>query len=92
MPEKVLMQAILDAARWQGWLCHHVFDSRRSSPGFPDVVCVRNDRCIAIETKSARGRVSPYQREWLDALARAGVETFVVYPHGLDEILEVLAA
>ncbi len=38
MTEKELMQNILDCARLHGWRCYHTFDSRKSDPGFPDII------------------------------------------------------
>lgn len=39
--EKEFQAQVLDLARLTGWLCYHPHDSRRSAPGFPDLVLVR---------------------------------------------------
>jgi hypothetical protein len=44
MSERVFMEAVLEQARWRGWLCYHTHDSRRSPEGFPDVIAVRGER------------------------------------------------
>lgn len=73
MTERQLQQAIVDCARLLGWRSYHTFDSRRSEPGFPDLVLVR-DRVVFAELKSERGRLTREQRAWAAALAAAGAE------------------
>ncbi len=90
MREKDLMQAILDAARLLGWKCYHTFDSRRSEPGWPDVVCLKNDRCIVYETKTERGKPTPAQLDWLAAFNDAGIPAKIVRPADLDSVLNEL--
>jgi hypothetical protein len=58
--------------------------------GFPDVIAVKDGRVIAAELKTAKGRLGPGQREWLDALAAAGVEVFVWTPSDWDSIAAML--
>lgn len=47
--------------------------------GFPHLVLVR-DRVIFAELKSAAGRLSVDQQDWLHALAEAGAERHIWYP------------
>ena len=61
-----------------GWLYYHTQDSRRSTPGFPDVVIVKAGTVIFAELKVAKGKVTVEQRAWLDALDQ------IVWP-GLDK-------
>lgn len=72
MPEKELQQLVIDCAQTHGWMAHHHYDSRRSEPGWPDLVLVEPVQRIVIfaELKSQKGRVRPEQREWLNALER----------------------
>ena len=49
MRERDLQHAVMTGAAWLGWLCIHQFDSRRSQPGFPDCLCVRDGRVVALE-------------------------------------------
>jgi hypothetical protein len=89
--EKQYMQQIIDAAHYLGWSVYHVFDSRRSAPGFPDLVCVREGRMLAIEVKGPRGRVSDWQRYWLDLLGTVpGVTVMVAYPSDWDAVERAL--
>lgn len=80
--EKGFMHAILQLAHLYGWLSYHAFDSRRSTPGFPDV-CFAKPGCpvLLIEVKTATGRVTPEQRQWLEVLGgRPGIHAEVWRP------------
>lgn len=80
MSEAQLLATIRQACRKLGLLCYHTYDSRRSEPGFPDLVIVGAERVIYRELKSERGRLRPEQRTWLDALSRAGQDADVWRP------------
>lgn len=69
MTERQLLEAIRALAKRLDWLVYHTHDSRRSEPGFPDLVLVRDARVIFAELKTQRGRVSPAQDVWLKRLA-----------------------
>ena len=77
--ERALQDAVVDLARYLGWKTFHVYDSRRSEAGWPDLALVR-ERLILIELKSAKGKLSAAQCEWLLALEDAGVETYIFRP------------
>lgn len=89
MIEREWQKQVVQAARMLGWRVYHTHDSRRSEPGWPDLALVR-DRLVMAELKTDTGRVSPEQRQWLDALASAGVETYLWRPRDIDEVLDVL--
>ena len=89
--EKAFQQRIMDVAKALKWLCFHVFDSRRSPPGFPDCVFVRGERLVFAELKSEKGKVTPEQQQWLDALAGVpGVVVKVWRPKDLQDAIEFL--
>lgn len=88
--EKALQQAVIDAARRLGFRCYHTFDSRRSTPGFPDAVLLKGDRCLVFEFKTERGRVRPEQAEWIAAFNEAGIPARIVRPADLDDVLATL--
>ena len=88
--ERAFTDSIKRAARTFGWKCYHTFDSRRSSPGYPDLTLVRNGRLIFAELKMPRGRLSDYQRGWINELQEAGQEIHVWKPENWDEILDIL--
>lgn len=85
MTEKQLQQTIVDLCRWLRLRVYHTYDSRRSEPGWPDLVIVGNSVLYA-ELKSDRGRVSREQQEWHDILTAAGAEVHVWRPRHLQDI------
>ena len=61
--EADLQQTIIEAARAHGYLVYHASNSRRSEPGFPDLVIAGGaDLCKAmvwfVECKAGRGRLT----------------------------------
>ena len=59
------------------------------SKGFPDYLIIVNEKLIAIEMKrEKKGKVSKEQQDWLDALAKAGVDGYVA--HGANEAMEIV--
>lgn len=83
MSEAQLQNNVLDLARVHGWLSYHTYDSRRSQPGFPDLVLVHPvaKRTLFRELKSDAGRVSPAQHTWIATLRAAGQDVGTWWPH-----------
>lgn len=79
MTEREWQSQVVSLAKRLGWLVYHTHDSRRSEPGWPDLALVR-ERFILAELKAEKGRVSTAQQKWIDALRRAGVETYIWRP------------
>lgn len=90
MNEKSFQGAVIEYADLTGWLSYHTHDSRHSAPGFPDLVLVRDNRLIFAELKTDTGRLSPAQRDWIEALSAAGAEVHVWRPSQWSEIIETL--
>lgn len=100
MSEREFQGIILELASYCGWIAYHTYDSRRSMPGFPDLVLVHETiehfPIIFAEIKATSGRVSDAQKRWLDALSRSArtppgkviVQTW--YPHDWDTIVHLL--
>lgn len=87
MTEATLLTAVRKIARLTGWLTYHTHDSRRSEPGFPDLVLLhtRRHRLIFAELKTDTGRLTPDQENWLAALAETGHEIALWRPTDLDD-------
>lgn len=93
MTEKELLQAVRDITRFLRIHAYHTHDSRRSDPGFPDLVVV-GTRVLYRELKTEKGRLRPAQVVWVNALTHAGVDVGVWRPADLLDgtILDQLRA
>ena len=73
MPEGVWMAAVRRIAKDAGYTFqYHVFDSRRTVYGYPDLTLVHRDPghpLLMIELKTDTGQVTPAQAAWLTAMA-----------------------
>ena len=78
--EADFQQAVVELAQLCGWKVYHAYDSRRSAPGWPDLVLARGTALLFWELKATNGRATPAQREWLDALKATGANVDVLYP------------
>lgn len=91
--EKELSAYVTELLDLHKWLWYHTYDSRRSNPGFPDIVAVRNGVILFIELKRQLGRVSQSQDDWLAALELClgqNVYSYVWRPSQMREIAELL--
>lgn len=89
--EKELMAVVVELATLLGWRSYHTHDSRRSGPGFPDMVLVRDGRLLFVELKSERGKLTYPQRAWLSALhVCPSAEVYEWRPSSWPEIEAVL--
>lgn len=84
-----------EVIRWAtkfGWMHYHNPDSRRSTPGFPDLVLLHPDvgRLLFAEMKTEKGRVRPAQERWLDGLTNAGQQTALWRPSQLHDVIDAL--
>lgn len=93
MSERDLQRKVEQMADIYGWLRYHTYDSRRSEAGFPDLVLAHPTRgVIFAELKSAKGRVTHAQSDWMSVLKRApGVEFHLWRPCDLEAIGALLS-
>ena len=92
--EAAFQRQVIALAQLCGWaFCYHTRDSRGSARGFPDLVLmrVRPPRLLVVELKSARGKVTDAQADWLAAFDACGVERYVWRPSDWPAIEAVLA-
>ncbi|MFF2274187.1 VRR-NUC domain-containing protein [Agromyces sp. NPDC058136] len=82
MTEAQLQAAIIPAAQRRDWLVYHTHDSRRSQPGFPDLVLVhaKQGRILYRELKKQNGAIRPDQKIWLRDLTAAGADAAIWRP------------
>ena len=81
----------VDLAKRTGWLCFHVYDSRKSmGVGFPDLTLARGKRVVFIELKTEKGRLRPEQVKWGDTLRDSVAEYYLFRPSDWNTVREVL--
>jgi len=51
----------------------------------------KEKRLIFAELKSSKGKLTPTQEQWLEALKETGVEAYVWRPADYDEAVTILA-
>ena len=92
--EKDFQQTVIDMFNCAGWLVFHPYDSRRSAYGFPDLTMVSpNGRLVFAELKTEKGKVTNYQKTWLDRLNinTEGYEAYLWRPSDMPQIELVLS-
>lgn len=80
--ERTFQNAVIELARYHGWLVAHFRVARTGSGGwatpmqgdvgFPDLVLSRAGEIIIAELKTQQGRASPAQKLWLRNLGAYG--------------------
>lgn len=88
--EKQFMAAVIELAKSRGFKTYHTHNSRRSEPGFPDLVLTIQDRCLFMELKTEKGKLTQEQRDWVKALEDAGQRVYVLRPSNWDLIEDLL--
>lgn len=87
IPEAVLLAHVREHAAKNGWLVYHTYDSRRSEPGFPDIVAVRPNVVLFSELKTETGKLTGDQVAWSSLLSRAARVDYRLWrPSNNDEI------
>lgn len=87
LTEDQFQQQVIDLAKLHGYrLIYHTHNSRRSAPGFPDLVLVSEHRCRALfrELKTDTGRMSPEQFDWITSMSLAKLDAGVWRPSDLQ--------
>ena len=75
--EKDLQGAVLGLCKAFRLLAYHTHDSRRSQPGFPDLVIVGPRGVLYRELKTDAGRMRPEQTDWIERLSEASQDADV---------------
>ena len=85
MTEEQFQRQVIELAELCGWAVFHVHDSRRSNPGWPDLVLCRPPEILFAELKTDKGRIRLEQMEWIERLTACGLEAYVWRPEVFDE-------
>ena len=86
LSEKAWQAQVIDLATLYRWHHFHVFDSRRSAAGWPDLTLVRPPELLFAELKTDRGRLTRDQRLWIEWLLSCGQEVHVWRPRDFADV------
>lgn len=101
--EAALQAHVIEMAeQWLGWRVLHIRPGRTKhgwrtpvsgmlGKGWPDLLLAKRGRIVAAELKGANGTLEPEQRDVLDWLRLAGVETHVWRPADWPAIVACLS-
>lgn len=94
MSEKQFQGQVEKLARDCHFITYHTWNSQKSVAGFPDLIMInpyRGDLVVA-ELKTERGKLSPYQWNWLETFrsVKGPPRVFLWRPSDADEIFDVL--
>lgn len=103
-PEQEIHKAVVAHLNWRAmpgvFFFHPANGGRRSKvegaifkglgvkSGVPDLIIFYRSQIFGLEIKASKGRLSPSQRDCIDAMEVAGARTAIA--HGLDEALITL--
>ena len=62
----------------------------RGDKGLPDYIATREGRLLFCEIKGDNGRLSKYQKDWIEQLEQTPAETYVWYPCDIHRIKDIL--
>ena len=98
-----LLGKIIKVAHLHKWICAHFRPARTSTgwrtpveadaEGFPDLTLVRSGdrRILFIEVKTEKGKTTPAQEQWLEALRETGkCEVYLWRPSQWETIVAIL--
>lgn len=88
--EKQLQAAVVELARFRGWLPIHIRNMIGNPSGLPDLILLKDGRAVFAELKREGGRLGPRQQEWIARLAGVGFEVRVWFPSDWPEIERTL--
>lgn len=90
-PEEILLAKVIALAKITGWKAYHTRDSRKSEPGFPDLVLTNGEDVLIWELKDNRRKPTVDQERWLNLFQHTGkVEAGLYRPRDWPAIVERL--
>jgi hypothetical protein len=88
--EKKFQAHVARLAESHEWEVFHVFDSRRSKPGFPDLLMIKGSRLLVCELKVGKNTTTADQDKWLALFRTVGAEAFRWYPADWPALVSTL--
>lgn len=68
------------------YLIDNVKEKKRKSSGFPDRLCLKNNRSVLIEIKTEEGKVSDAQRDFRALAASKGCDVLIA--RSIDDVID----
>jgi VRR-NUC domain len=101
LTEKQFQAQIIELARLFGWRVAHfrpgmtrngrwATQIQGDGAGFPDLLLVRGRSCVVAELKTAKGKLTAAQEEWLAAFSLADIPAYIWRPEQWEKITRVL--
>lgn len=88
--EREWRQYVVQVARTHGWSVYYHHDSKRTTPGWPDLALIRVPVFMLVELKSDHGKLSRAQQECIAMLQACGASVHVWRPCDEDHVRRVL--
>lgn len=92
LKESAFQARVVAMAKANGWEIYHTHDSRRSEPGFPDLVLIRGRVLLVAELKVKRNKTTAAQERWLELFRGVGARVFLWRPEDWAQIRAELEA
>lgn len=94
MSEGEFQTWVIATAKIHGWdaeLIYHTYDSKKSTPGWPDLVLAKPPRVFFWELKSMDGDEPKAQKKWIRTLKECGQAAEFIYPCDWRKVEEELS-
>jgi hypothetical protein len=92
--ERKWQDVVIGVAKTHNWMIYHTHDSRKCTPGFPDLILVHpgKKRLVVAELKTVSGQLDAAQQLWLKAFTSVTTrpQVYVWRPGDLEEVNEAL--
>ena len=89
-PEGIVKAKIVKILKAYGVYYFMPAGTTRGRSGIPDIICCSKGRYVAIEAKSATGKVSELQKYELEKIANAGGVALVINGENMNELTDAL--
>jgi Holliday junction resolvase len=87
IPESQIQKEIKEYLQWKGWYVYKNHQSLGSHRGLFDLTAIKNGRVVWIEVKTPRGKVSPFQEQFMKEIREHGGDCIVA--KSIDDLKEM---
>lgn len=86
-PESTLKAAVKEYLNITGWFCFPILQGLGAYKGISDLIALKEGKVLFIELKSPKGKLSPYQEAFKQAVESYGGAYIVV--RSVDDLMEL---